>query len=90
MNDLESIREQLLAIDNDMAKLFESRMRLSAEVAHYKRCHNLPVLDSDRERKVIENALRNIQDANLKEYCTQFFQSIMDISKKYQENCLKK
>ncbi len=90
MNELESIREQLLAIDNDMAKLFEKRMRLSADVAKYKKYHNMPVLDSDREKKVIDNALQNIQDVNLKDYCAKFFQDIMDISKKYQESCLEK
>ncbi|MCQ2368858.1 MAG: chorismate mutase [Paludibacteraceae bacterium] len=86
MNDLESIREQLLAIDNDMAKLFEKRMKLSRKVAEYKKANSLPVLDESRERKVIDNALKNIEDENLKRYCSEFFQDIMDISKNYQHS----
>ena len=37
MEDLKKIREKITEIDNQMAQLFEARMRQVAKVAEYKR-----------------------------------------------------
>ena len=47
--NLQEIRQQLDAIDDQMLALFADRMRLVSQVAAYKREHGLPVFDAARE-----------------------------------------
>ena len=52
MEDLKKIREKITEIDNQMAQLFEARMRQVAKVAEYKRQKGLPIYDPKRENEV--------------------------------------
>lgn len=54
MKDLNECREEIDRIDTDLVRLFEERMNVVQEVAAYKKAHNMPVLDSSREQKVID------------------------------------
>ena len=47
--DLQEIRGKLDAIDSQIEKLFEERMRLCAQVAEYKIATGKPVYDAKRE-----------------------------------------
>ena len=51
--NLQEIRQQLDAIDDQMLALFADRMRLVSQVAAYKQEHNIPILDSGRERQIM-------------------------------------
>ena len=88
MSDLKDIRKKINEIDEQMAKLFEERMKASAEVAEYKKEHALPIFDSSRETEVINKNLQYINDEELKQYYVNFLKSTMDISKSYQSSLL--
>ncbi len=88
MADLNDIRKQINKIDEQMAKLFEERMKLSADVAAYKREYGLPIFDNSREQEVINKNLQFIENQNIKDYYVNFLQNTMDISKKYQSSLL--
>ena len=53
MGKHDELRSEIDRIDREMIKLFEQRMKITAEIAEYKRANNIPVLDRAREDKVI-------------------------------------
>lgn len=57
MRTLEECRVDIDRINKELVRLFEERMDVVREVAEYKKAHNLPVLDSSREQKVIDNGV---------------------------------
>lgn len=51
--ELKDIRSTIDQIDDELLKLFVRRMEASREVAAYKKENGLPILDSGREREVL-------------------------------------
>lgn len=88
MSMLDEAREKINAIDKQMAKLFEQRMKTVEEVIAYKRKHQMQVLDSSREKAVIERNEKLIQDARYKQSYRQFIEEVMSISRNYQKQVL--
>ena len=88
MNKLDLARNEINAIDKEMAGLFERRMNAAKLVAEYKKENGLPIFDSEREKVVIEKNSAYIIDAVLKDYYIEFIKSTMDISKSYQRMLL--
>lgn len=84
MNQLDDARKIINEIDENMASLFEQRMKAVESVIDYKIKNNMEIFDSKREQEVILRNAKMIQDESLKEYYIEFLQSMMDISKKYQ------
>ena len=48
--DLNEIRDRIDEVDDKLISLFSERMKLSNEVASYKREKGIPVIDMERER----------------------------------------
>ncbi len=88
MTKLDIAREEICAIDKEMARLFEKRMNAAKNVAEYKKENGLPVFDAEREGFLIEHNSSYIQDGILKDYYVEFLKSTMDISKAYQRRLL--
>ena len=60
MDNLEEIRKEISAINDEMLALFVKRMELSAQVAAYKKANGLPTLDRKREEAIrAEKAARS-------------------------------
>ena len=89
MKDLETLRNKINVIDRQMAELFESRMEIASGIADYKKKNGLPVLDEERERRVLENNSAYIVNNSIRPFYHEFMHDIMDISKKYQSALLK-
>ena len=51
--ELKDIRNTIDQIDDQMLELFVRRMEVARDVAAYKKEHGLPILDSGREREVL-------------------------------------
>lgn len=90
MKELEKIRDEINMIDEEMVKLFEKRMNLVSHVIDYKIKNNMEILDSNREKIVVSKNLKFLKDENLENYYIEFIKNLMDISKKYQKDILKK
>jgi 3-dehydroquinate synthase len=84
-DSLEKARKEINEIDKEMAELFVRRMHAAEAVAEYKASHNLPILDSEREKQVIERGAKSIQDKELRPYYTRFIKECMALSRDYQE-----
>ncbi|MBQ3565775.1 MAG: chorismate mutase [Oscillospiraceae bacterium] len=82
--DLEQLRTQIDAIDNDILSAFEKRMDLCRQVALYKIENDLPVFHPGRE-KIIIDKVKDKSPQHLKEASAALFTEIMDISKSLQQ-----
>ena len=81
MNELEQLREKIDKIDGQLLPLFLERMEVCSKVADYKREHGLPVLDADREKEVLQNKMKKVDDPKLQPEVYEFFNAVMGISR---------
>lgn len=88
VNQLEKARTKINAIDEQMASLFEERMKAVEDVILYKQAHQMPIFDESREQFVIEKNSQYIQEDKYVEYYRQFIKDLMDVSKKYQKSVI--
>ena len=51
---LNDLRKQIEIIDQEMLDLFLKRMDVSAKIGAYKKEHQLPILDENREHELLE------------------------------------
>lgn len=84
MNDIELLRKQIDAIDQEMKNLFIQRMDLVAKVAFWKSKNNYPIFDPIREKQMIENNVNSLENQDLSRYYENFLKSILKLSKDYQ------
>ena len=89
MNELEQSREGIRKVDEQMAALFEKRLRLCEDIAAYKMRNGLPILDKKQEEKVISNMTSLVKDPVIKDYYILFLRKAMDLSKAYEGRLLK-
>ena len=80
--ELNELRKQIDKVDKQMAELFEERMNLVKKVGQYKKEHNLPILDKERENLVKEKNHQNIINKDLLPLYDEFISHLMDLSKR--------
>lgn len=88
MNELEKSRNEIDAIDREMAELFEKRMKAASDVAEYKKANALPIYDEAREKAVIAKRSELIKEQVCREYYTVFMKHLMGLSRSYQSRLL--
>ena len=85
--ELSDYRQQIDGIDSQLLALFYQRMEVAAQIAGYKKAHNLPALDAGRERA----KLQQIADAapeDLREYAVSLYSLIFELSRSCQNRLL--
>lgn len=85
--NLDEIRTEIDAVDNELTKLFAKRMELAAEVAEYKRENAMNVYDPARERKKLADISAKLPD-DLKEYGFSLYSLIFELSRSRQNRLL--
>ena len=85
--ELNELRQQIDQIDRELVSLFIKRMNCSAEVAEYKREHDIPVLDAARERALL-NKVSELSGEDFEEYTRTLYSSILALSRSYQHKKL--
>lgn len=88
MSKLERARIEINRVDREMAKLFEERMKAVEDVIKYKIENNMEILDSKREKEVIEKNKEFITEQKYEKYYVDFIINMMKISKEYQKAIL--
>ena len=81
--DLKDIRGQIDEIDNDLVKLFTKRMALSAQVADYKKEHNLPIYVPARERDILQDVAAKA-GPEMANYSRVLYSMLFELSRSYQ------
>ena len=81
MRELEQIRQQINGIDEKLVPLLEERLHASADVADYKKAHDMEIFQPERERAVIERAVGMLKDKGLSRAVADIVASVMDVGK---------
>ena len=87
--DLDSIRQEIDQIDDQIVKLLEERMHLVEEVVAYKKASGKPILDSKREEIIFEKVKNRVEDKRYQETIVATFSDILKRSRDYQEQNIK-
>lgn len=85
MDKLKDLRQQIDGVDQQLVELFRQRMDLTRQVGQYKLEHNLPVLDQERERQVLQNK-GALAGKALRPAVITLFQTIMALSRRQQRD----
>lgn len=86
--DLSQIRTRLDEIDKEIITLFQKRMALCEEVAHFKIETGKPVFDKERENQKIAAARNMVSTDFDKQAVEEIFTQLMTISRRYQYQLL--
>jgi len=89
MSRLDEYRAQLDAIDGGLTQLFLRRMEVTARVGEYKRAAGVPVLDADREQKVIASRSALAPTPADRAAVARLFEAIMTLSRHQQRKIVR-
>ena len=81
--DLQELRNEIDSIDNELVKLFLRRMEVSAQVADYKKLHDLPIFVPAREREKLRN-VAELAGPDMANYTKVLYSMIFELSRSYQ------
>ena len=87
--DLDTIRQEIDQIDDQIVKLLEERMHLVEGVVAYKKASGKPILDSKREEVIFEKVKNRVEDKRYQETIVATFSDILKRSRDYQEQNIK-
>lgn len=80
--ELSEIRTKIDAVDDQLLELFLQRMQLSDEVAAYKNEHRLPILNKQRERKILAKVTEKSGDKE--RYAYHLFSTLFELARSRQ------
>ena len=86
---LEKQRAEIDAIDREIVALFERRMQVVVDVARIKKENGIAILDANREKEVITKVQSYLKDDTLKEELAEAYETLMKVSKDYQQKQIK-
>lgn len=81
--ELDALRNRINDIDSQIIALFVERMRTAAEIAEKKAEKNLPVLDTRREKAVLQRVSSQAGE-EFSAYAAKLYQTMFDVSRSYQ------
>jgi monofunctional chorismate mutase len=86
---LQALRKDINAIDDELVKLFIQRMETAGKIGSLKKEAGLPVLNVKREDEVKERLTADVPEV-YKESVKKLYDSIFSISRNYQESLKRK
>jgi chorismate mutase/prephenate dehydratase len=69
--ELSEFRKKIDEIDGPLLDLFLERMKLSGEIAEYKKANSMPILNKGREREILNGVMEKSGD--MEQYAHHFF-----------------
>jgi chorismate mutase len=87
--NLDSIRQEIDQIDDQIVKLLEERMHLVEGVVAYKKASGKPILDTKREEVIFEKVRSRVTNKNYQETIVATFSDILKRSRDYQDQNIK-
>lgn len=81
---LDEYRAEIDKVDAQLVSLLEERFKVVAKISDYKRKHKLAVLDSNREKQVL-NKIAAKAEAGKEVYLKEIFKEIMRQSRNWQD-----
>ncbi len=86
--ELKEYRDQIDVIDQNLVQLFTQRMALSAQIADYKKEHNMPLYVPAREREILQEVAA-LAGTDMSNYTRVLYSLLFELSRSYQSkrNC---
>jgi monofunctional chorismate mutase len=84
-SQLDAIRKEIDHVDETISSLISARLDLVRQIGDIKSKHNLPTLDGDREKKVLEHVLGNASDSASAHAISTIYEALLRLSKEYQK-----
>ena len=81
--ELNELRNEIDLVDDALVKLFVKRMGLSAQVADYKKEHNMPIYVPAREREILQ-AVGKKSGHEMENYARVLYSMLFELSRSYQ------
>jgi len=81
-DQLEDIRQQINAVDDQLLKLLNRRAQLVLDLGRVKFANGLKLFDPERERFIFEHATAGNQGPLSREAVTRLFERIIDESRR--------
>ena len=88
MEKLEICRDLIDSIDNQIIELYVKRMEIVKEITKFKIDNNLPILDQNREKIMLEKNLEKIKDYEFKKYYKDVLEGFLKASKEMQKDII--
>ncbi|MBQ9861681.1 MAG: chorismate mutase [Clostridia bacterium] len=85
--DIEELRKEIDGIDKELVSLFVKRMDVAAEVAAFKKENGRPVLDPERERKLLEK-VSDLAGKDMESQTRILYHLILSLSRSHQSHLL--
>lgn len=82
--NLDTIRQEIDHVDQELVALLEKRMQLVNQVVAYKKATGKPILDTSREDAVLQKAASRVEDKAFEQMIVNTFADIMKNSRDYQ------
>lgn len=86
--DLSQIRQEIDAIDAQLVMLFCQRMNLAAQVAEYKKAHDLPILVPAREQAILQSVGKQA-GPEMAPHVQRLYETLFAVSRDYQAEVMK-
>ena len=90
MEKLEICRDLIDSIDNQIIELYVKRMEIVKEITKLKIDNNLPILDQNREKIMLEKNLEKIKNDEFKKYYKDVLEGFLKASKEMQKDIIGK
>ncbi len=84
---LDDLREEIDAVDSEIARLFSKRVNIAEQVAKVKKDSGIPIKNTAREREIINRLTADCPEYMIG-YTKTLFSTIFDISRSHQSICM--
>ncbi len=81
--DIQELRGRIDGIDDQLVKLFVQRMEVSAQIAAYKKDHQLPIHVPAREREKLQSVAQ-ASGPDMADYTRSLYSMLFELSRSYQ------
>ena len=91
MPKIDDIRRVISELDDSLLHIISSRLELMPAVIKYKAQNDLPILDENREKAIIEKKMKQAVERGLNPvFIEQLYRLIIEESKRIQKGIMKK
>ena len=84
MRDLKELRSEIDKLDRQITDLFSRRMDCSKEVGEYKKSHNIPILNEEREKEILNRIEK--EGGEYGTFSRLLYSNIMQLSREVQHD----
>ena len=84
---LEELRKKIDRTDQMLLTSFVTRMRISSDIAAYKKAEGIPVYDEKREQEKLDE-IKRIAPSDMEDSCVMLYNKIMELSREFQQKII--